>query len=175
MSVKKSFKMPSTTKSFAIFMTIMALSHCVLSHGNFYTPRATAASPVQKLTSRSLLDMLMGGSSLLGGSDDEKPATSASSSTTNKQSSSLVDLATNLIGKGEGNSGLYIKLFKLLLNLFMDVMMDRMGSERREDVGKINPLAPFFLRNRPLFVNLPSASPSLQALQSGNFKPYFVN
>ena len=119
----------------------------------------------------------------IGSTDSEKSSLSASasapssSSAPEKQSSSLIDLATTLIGKGDGSNALYLKLLKLLLNLFMDVMLDRMGSDRREDTGKINPLNTLlFLRNeRPPVNSIPSSSPSLKLLQEGSFRPYFVN
>lgn len=167
--------MPSSTKCFAVVMTIMVMTSSIAC-GTRYNPRATAASPVQKLTSRSLLDLLMGGSSLssLFSGSDEKPAAS-SSSLIDKQSSPLMDLVSSLSGKGDGNSALYFKLFKLLLNLVMDVMMDRMGSDTREDTAKImNPLTPFFLRNRQV-VQVPSSQTLKQLLESGSFKPYFIN
>lgn len=66
------------------------------------------------------------------------PAAAAESSpvATTDKGKGVLDLVQALIGKGDGNSSLYVKLFKLLFNLFMDVMMDRMA--KREDADRIS-------------------------------------
>lgn len=69
-------------------------------------------------------------------------------STTDK-GTGLLDLAQALVGKGEGNGSLYVKLFKLLLNLFMDVMMDRIA--KREDTDQITFIP--HMPNRPFAVH----------------------
>jgi len=174
MSMKTWIRVPSSSrKCLVVLMTIMILTSSLASGSHHYSPRA--ASPVQRLTGRSLLDILMG----IGSDSDNKPAaTSSSASNSEKQSSSLVDLASSLIGKGDTNTALYLKLFKLLLNLFMDVMMDRMGAERREDIANINPLTPFFLRlKNPVktpAVNMPYPASQLHSIQTA-LKPYFIN
>jgi len=175
MSMKTWIRVPSSSrKCLVVLMTIMILTSSLASGSHHYSPRA--ASPVQRLTGRfPLLDVLMG----IGSDSDNKPAaTSSLASNSEKQSSSLVDLASSLIGKGDTNTALYLKLFKLLLNLFMDVMMDRMGAERREDIANINPLTPFFLRlKNPVktpAVNMPYPASQSQSIQTA-FKPYFIN
>ena len=58
----------------------------------------------------------------------------ASSTSTIEKATGLLELAQALVGKGDGgSSSLYIRLLKLVLNLFMDFMMDRM--DRREDIA----------------------------------------
>jgi hypothetical protein len=68
-----------------------------------------------------------------------------------------MDIAHALIGKGDSNNSIYIKLFKLLFNLFMDIVMDRMAKREDTAADQITfvpilpprPHAPnFLLRNR---------------------------
>lgn len=82
---------------------------------------------------RSLLDLL------LGSANEGNAATSVkvSNSVPEKTSATpVLDLAQSLIGKDNGNANLYLKIFKLIFNLFMDAMMDRMDllDLRREDI-----------------------------------------
>ena len=68
-----------------------------------------------------------------------------------------MDIAQALVGKGDGSSSLYVKLFKLLLNLVMDVMMDRIS--KREASDQISLFSR--LIQRPLLLP-PTASAALQ-------------
>lgn len=113
---------------------------------------------------RSLLDLLLGGSS------EGNAATSIKGS-----SSPVLDLAQSLIGKDNGNTNLYVKILKLIFNLFMDVMMDRMDiGMRREDITPspfLNLLRPkYILKKSPVF-GRPIESMLERRQQS---KPYFV-
>ena len=106
---------------------------------------------------RSLLQLLTGSSaagnaaSSLGSPPAAAADSSSASSATSDRASGILDIASALVGKGDGNASLYIKLIKLLLNLVMDVMMDRIA--KREGSDRIS-LLPHLLQ-RPLFLSPP--------------------
>ena len=124
----------------------------------------TQARPV--VEGRSLLDFLLGGPS------DGNSATSLKGPSTS--SSPIIDLATALLGKDNVNTKLYIKIFKLIFNLFMDVMADRMDeAKRREDISpsSFNLFkSKFILKEAPLYER--QAQSILKRQQM--YKPYFV-
>ena len=113
---------------------LLLISYCDATQSSRSVLSSAIARP------RSLMQLLTGSSgtgnaaSSLG--SPAAAAESAPAAATTDKASGLLDLAQALVGKGEGNSSLYVKLFKLLLNLFMDVMMDRIA--RREDTDHIS-------------------------------------
>lgn len=121
---------------------------------------------------KSLLDLVTNGQ--VSGGAAASPASSVLSALSGggeKDKLSIIDMAQTFLQKGDMNN-LYIKLFKIFLNLFMDVMMDRMiGSKRREDVF------PALLEHtsfQPYVVQRPSAVSTQRSFRS-SFKPYFIN
>lgn len=151
------------TPIIVLFVSMIISSQALPPSLKLFQPRGTA---------RGLLDLVTNGQVSGGGSG---------SADTDKDKSSLLDLAqTFLQGTKNNENSLYLKVFKLLLNLFMDVMMDRMAAaKRREDpMGQITWMDPSIQKElQTRFVQpyiLPKVQRSVEQRQPA-FKPYFMN
>lgn len=99
-------------------------------------PTHAATFPDDAALPRSLLSLLKPSRSSANAASSlgSNTASSSSATSTIEKATGLLELAQALVGKGDGgSSSLYIRLLKLVLNLFMDFMMDRM--DRREDIA----------------------------------------
>lgn len=168
--------MKDLTQCTTVFTATIVI--CLLSSFTSATsPASTSSTNVKPfiqsnpMEGRSLLDLLLGGSS------EGNAATSVKGSSSGEKNP-LAELAQSLIGKDNGNANLYIKIFKLILNLFMDVMMDRMDvDKRREDISPSPILS--LLRPKNFILKRSSSSPFERPVESmverqRVFKPYFV-
>lgn len=161
----------SITKSpTVVFLISIILSSQLVSAA--FPPSLQLLRPSHsRAMARSLLDLVTNGQVSGGGSG---------SADTDKEKSSLLDLAQALIqGSKNNENSLYLKVFKLLLNLFMDVMMDRMAAaKRREDpMGQISWVNPVLEQPKPQFHPFQPYT-VVKAQRSSSeppFKPYFVN
>ena len=128
-------------KSFLVHSVAIAVTIVVFVSA-IHPSTALRLSDIKSLTGSKdegrslLLDLLLGLTSEESAPKPVKVSNSPSSGTI--KNSPVLDLAQSLIGKDTNvNNNLYIKIFKFIFNLVMDVMMDRMDVNlRREDVQR---------------------------------------
>lgn len=158
----------SVTHSTALVaFTLVLASSCANASPLAAVGQSKPFSQSAPIEGRSLLDLLIGGSSVGNAATSVKGSTSPFP---------LLDLAQTLLGKGDSmNSKLYMKVLKLIFNLFMDVMADRMDEgTRRED---ISPLAlSSLLRSKFSLNNSPVHERQVESIlkRQRMYKPYIV-
>lgn len=110
-----------------IVATIVVFSFSSLTTA-FPSSNTKSSIKSNQVEGRSLLDLLLSGTS------ESSAATAIKGITSLGEKNGLAELAQSLIGKDNGSTNLHVKILKLILNLFMDIMMDRRDvSKRRED------------------------------------------
>ena len=137
----------------AVAVSIVIFASYIDSSNALRLSDLKSLSDPKGIEGRSLLDLL------LGSATEGNAATSVKvSSSAPEKNSPVIDLAQSLIGKDNVNTNLYIKIFKLIFNLFMDMMMDRMDLDLRREDFQQTPMVSFLrhpknvlLKRSPIF------------------------